>query len=225
MQTRPSQNGLTLVELLIAIALMAVLSLLGWRGLDTLMRSQDITQQHTQDVSGVQTSLAQWRSDLNAMQVVSGLNDAGVAWDGRVLRLIRRNSAHTPSGQEDGLWVVAWTLQRNASDGQGQWVRWQSQAATQLSSLRQAWDFAAQWGQGVQVSPAQETVLIPLDQWQIFYLRSNAWSNPLSSTGNVGNTSTLPDAIRLTIDLPAGKSLQGRLTLDWSRPNFSNTKS
>ena len=36
---------------------------------------------------------------------------------------------------------------------------------------------------------------------------------------------SLPDAVRLQIDLPASTGLRGRLTLDWVRPNFSNTKS
>ena len=72
------QRGLTLIELLIAISLMAVLSLLGWRGLDTMLRSKDTTQQYSQYISSVQTSLAQWRWDLNAMQVVGGINDAGL---------------------------------------------------------------------------------------------------------------------------------------------------
>jgi hypothetical protein len=35
----------------------------------------------------------------------------------------------------------------------------------------------------------------------------------------------LPDAIRLNIDLPASTGVRGRITLDWVRPNFSNTKS
>ena len=41
---RHAQRGFTLIELLIAITLMAVLAGLSWRGLDSLMRSRDITQ-------------------------------------------------------------------------------------------------------------------------------------------------------------------------------------
>ena len=222
MTARATQLGLTLIELLIAVALMAILSLLGWRGLDALMHTQEVTQKHTQYTANVQTSLAQWRADLNAMQSIPSVNDAGLAWNGQVLRLIRRSSAQTPDAREAGLWVVAWTLRNNASTGQGEWVRWQSQALSNTALLQQAWDMALQWGQSGQPDADHETVLIPLMQWQIYYLRGNAWSNPLSSTGNNSN---LPDAVRLTLDLPAQHSLQGRLTLDWSRPNFSNTKS
>ena len=88
-----------------------------------------------------------------------------------------------------------------------------------------------------------ETQLIPLDAWQLTYFRGNAWTNPLSSAGNTDtsnnagdsasglsqqtNTTSqgaLPDAIRLQVDLPANTGVRGRITLDWVRPNFSNTK-
>ena len=88
-----------------------------------------------------------------------------------------------------------------------------------------------------------EASLIPLDAWQLTYFRGNAWTNPLSSAGNTdtsGNAASappgltpqtnttgqgaLPDAIRLQIDLPASTGVRGRITLDWVRPNFSNTK-
>jgi hypothetical protein len=39
-----------------------------------------------------------------------------------------------------------------------------------------------------------------------------------------GEQGALPDAVRLQIDLPASTGLRGRLTLDWVRPNFSNSK-
>ena len=44
-------------------------------------------------------------------------------------------------------------------------------------------------------------------------------------TPNPASQGALPDAIRLQIDLPASTGVRGRLTLDWVRPNFSNTKS
>ena len=41
---------------------------------------------------------------------------------------------------------------------------------------------------------------------------------------NTAGQGALPDAIRLNIDLPASTGVRGRITLDWVRPNFSNTK-
>jgi general secretion pathway protein J len=229
-----SQRGFTLIELLIAITLMAVLAGLSWRGLDSLMRSRDITQAQVDKTAVLQTVLAQWQADLNAVQPVPSIADAGVLWDGRTLRITRRATAWRADGADAGLWVVAWTLRGN------QLLRWQSAPLQTRAALQQAWANAERWGQNPSADDAAfETSLIPLDAWQLTYFRGNAWTNPLSSAGNtdtnnnaVGGTpqtnttgqGALPDAIRLQIDLPASTGVRGRITLDWVRPNFSNTK-
>jgi general secretion pathway protein J len=225
------QRGFTLIELLIAITLMAVLAGLSWRGLDSLMRSRDITQAQVDKTAVLQTVLAQWQADLNAVQPVPSITDAGVLWDGRTLRITRRATAWRADGADAGLWVVAWTLRNN------QWLRWQSAPVQTRAALQQAWANAERWGQNPSADDAAfETALIPLDAWQLTYFRGNAWTNPLSSSGSNsasgiggGNANTaaqgaLPDAIRLQIDLPASTGVRGRITLDWVRPNFSNTK-
>ncbi len=228
------QRGFTLIELLIAITLMAVLAGLSWRGLDSLMRSRDITQAQVDKTTVLQTVLAQWQADLNAVQPVPSITEAGVQWDGRTLRLTRRATAWRADGADAGLWVVAWTLRNN------QWLRWQSAPVQTRAALQQAWANAERWGQNPSADDAAfETTLIPLEAWQLTYFRGNAWTNPLSSTGNTDTNSSasnltpqtnaagqsgLPDAIRLQMDLPAQTGMRGRITLDWVRPNFSNTK-
>jgi len=228
------QRGFTLIELLIAITLMAVLAGLSWRGLDSLMRSRDITQAQVDKTAVLQTVLAQWQADLNAVQPVASVSDAGVQWDGRTLRITRRATAWRADGADAGLWVVAWTLRGN------QWLRWQSAPVQTRAALQQAWANAERWGQNPSADDAAfESPLIPLDAWQLTYFRGNAWTNPLSSSGSndassnsnsnsgIANTAgqgALPDAIRLQIDLPASTGVRGRITLDWVRPNFSNTK-
>jgi general secretion pathway protein J len=220
----PNQRGFTLIELLIAITLMAVLAGLSWRGLDSLMRTRDITQSRVDQTAVIQTVLAQWQADLNAIQSVSSVSDAGVSWDGRTLRMTRRATTWQTDGRDAGLWVIGWTLRNN------QWVRWQSPALQTRNALQQAWAQAERWGQNASSDDAsRETTLIPVNAWQLTYFRGNAWTNPLSSTGsaepnNNGTQAVPPDAIRLQIDLPDHSGLRGRLTLDWVRPNFSNTK-
>ncbi|BDU57362.1 hypothetical protein LMORI2_03440 [Limnohabitans sp. MORI2] len=228
MANAKDQRGFTLIELLIAITLMAVLAGLGWRGLDSLMRSRDITQAQVDQTAVLQTVLAQWQADLNAVQPVPRLSEAGVLWDGRTLRITRRATAWRADGADAGLWVVAWTLRGN------QWLRWQSPPLQTRAALQQAWANAERWGQNPSSDDALlETQLIPLDAWQLTYFRGNAWTNPLSSASdssgvsqqtNTPNQGAMPDAIRLQIDLPATTSVRGRITLDWVRPNFSNTK-
>ena len=72
--------------------------------------------------------------------------------------------------------------------------------------------------------------LLPLENWQIFYFRGNAWTNPLSSDGTAappaaGMPNALPDGIRLVLTLPPGAGLQGALTLDWVQPTVGGGKS
>ncbi len=224
-QPMQRQRGFTLIELLIALTLMAVLAGLGWRGLDSLMRTREQTQAHVDQTAVLQTVLAQWQADLNAVQAVPGITDAGVSWDGRTLRLTRQATAARADGADAGLWVVGWTLRDN------QWLRWQSAPLTSRNALQQAWVQVERWGRNPSSDDAAfEVVLLPLEAWQLTYFRSNAWTNPLSSSGTSVNSTSpaptaLPDAIRLQIDLPARTGLRGQLTLDWVRPNFSNTKS
>ena len=230
-QKMQRQRGFTLIELLIAITLMAVLAGLSWRGLDSLMRSRDVTQSQVDKTAVLQTVLAQWQADLNAVQPIPGVVDAGLLWNGNTLRLTRRATTGQADGSDAGLWVVAWTLRNN------QWLRWQSPAVQSRGALQQAWTQAERWGQNPSTDDAtRQTTLIPLDAWQLTYFRGNAWTNPLSSAGNATSAGTgspqvapapegaLPDAVRLQIDLPASTGLRGRLTLDWVRPNFSNSK-
>ncbi len=218
---RHAQSGFTLIELLIAITLMAVLAGLSWRGLDSLIRSRDITQAQVDNTAVLQTVMAQWQADLNAVQPVPSIADAGVLWDGRTLRITRRATHWRADGADVGLWVVAWTLRDK------QWMRWQSAPVQTQGDLQQALTRAQRWGQNPSADDAAfATTLIPLDAWQLSYFRGNAWTNPLSSEGNTDTHTqgALPDAIRLQIDLPDRTGVRGRITLDWVRPNFSNTK-
>ena len=228
------QQGFTLIELLIAITLMAVMAGLGWRGLDVLMRSRDINQTRVDQTAVLQTVLAQWRSDLDHMTSVPSISDAGLVWDGQTMRITRHASTPMANGADAGLWVVAWT--RRA----GRWWRWQSPALQDRRSLNEAWVRAERWGKNASADDQNfETPLVSIDQWQVSYFRGNSWTNPLSSatsnSGPVTSTATSnspPDAIRLLIDLSnkslptaPNQTIQGRLSLDWIRPNFSNNKS
>ncbi len=224
-----TQRGFTLIELLIALTVLAVMAGLSWRGLDGLLRTRDVAQQHVTQTSLIHTVLAQWQTDLDAILAVQGINDAGVAWDGQVMRITRRSSSRLADGKDAGLWVVAWTRRSDPTTGSGQWVRWQSPALFSHRALSEAWQQAKVWSQNSISDAERETVLLALTSWKLTYFRGNSWTNPLSSDGKTttpgqANT-TPPDAIRLELEVPQDTGLQGRLTLDWVRPNFSNSKS
>lgn len=216
-------QGFTLVEVLVALALMAVLAVLSWRGLDTMVRTREVTQSRIDQVAVAQISLTQWRADLDAMLVLPGVvNDNSLQWDGRVMRILRRSATPLPNGQDAGMKVVAWTVR------DGHWLRWQSGDLLRRADIVQAWAQAAQWGQNPSSEALrQQAQLMPAGSWSVFYFRENAWSNPLSSAGSA-NQELLrtPDGVRIVLQLDAPGALdKGAVTLDWVRPGFNPNRS
>lgn len=215
-------GGFTLIELLVAIALMALMAALSWRGLDGMTRAQAQMRQHSDDVLALQAGLAQWSADLDALAVQP--NTPSLDWDGRALRILRRSTANPG----EGLRVVAWS-RRNGTAG-GQWLRWQSPPLRTRGDLQQAWQKAALWAQNPSDEDRQrEVFIVPVDQWQIFYYRTDAWSNPLSSAGAASDGQaaaalSIPDGIRLVLTLAPGQAISGTLTRDWLRPTVGGGK-
>ena len=221
-----SNRGFTLIELLVAISVMALLAVLSWRGLDGMARSQAQTSQRADEVLNLQAGLGQWKVDLDSLTQTPQITS--LAWDGRVLRLTRRVTTGS-----DGLVVVAWTRRGEA---EGQWLRWQSPPVRTLGGWTDAWNRANVWSQTASAEDrVREVMITPLANWQLFYFRGNAWSNSLSSdgagAGAVGagaqpgsQSTTVPDGIRLVLELPPGQPVNGRLTVDWVRPTLGGDR-
>ncbi len=215
-------RGFTLIELLVAISVMALLAVLSWRGLDGMARAQAQTGQRANEVLSLQSGLAQWKADLDAITGTPGIRS--LDWDGRAVRITRRSTTGN-----DGLMVVAWA-RRADGDAGGQWLRWQSPVARNIGNWTDSWERAAVWAQTPSTEDrAREVAIAPLSEWQLFYFRGNAWTNPLSSdagnavppTGLPGSqTSAVPDGVRLVLALPPGQAVNGRLTVDWVRPTL-----
>ncbi|MEN9539017.1 MAG: hypothetical protein RLZZ126_1252 [Pseudomonadota bacterium] len=211
-------RGFTLVELLIAISIMAVMAALSWRGLDGMLLAQTRVQTHSAAVQALQAGLAQWGADLDAALPVG--SQPALDWDGRALRLTRPASTLGPGG----VVVVAWS--RRDIGQVGQWLRWQSPPVLTRAGLQQAWTQAAQWAQNPGDDlKAHEVRVMPLQAWQIYFFRGNAWSNPLSDAeaapGSTGPSSTsLPDGVRLVLSPGKDGVLTGPITRDWVRPTL-----
>lgn len=217
---RQPLRGFTLIELLTAIGVMALLAILSWRGLDGMVRAQEITRQRADEMLVLQAALGQWGADLDAILPIA--NTTPLDWDGQVLRLTRRSSA-VP---DEGALVVAWT-RRNVG-GTDQWLRWQSPPVRTRGEWQQTWAQAAQWARTPgEAERRYEMTLLPLASWQLFYYRGGAWSNPLSSSGDApgATAGAVPEGVRLQITLGPGQALAGQLTRDWVNPVLTGGRS
>ena len=191
------RSGFTLVEVLVALFVMALMAALAWRGVDSVLKSRDAGRESVDRTMLLATLMSQWETDLQSLH-----NDAGVpalSFDGRALRLVRRS--------EGGLQLVAWSL-NNAV-----WQRWTSMPTTRVGDLQQAW-MRSQQLQGTE--PEQLRLLDGVSEWQIYFYRGNAWTNA-QSTGDLVPVVESPagaasGAARRVEQLPGGVRLV--LTVD-----------
>ncbi|BEP34050.1 hypothetical protein GmRootV59_10230 [Variovorax sp. V59] len=207
-----------------AISVMALLALVSWRGLDNMSRATTQNQQRADAVLALQTALAQWSADLDAVTPIAQTRP--IDWDGRVLRLTRRSSdAAAPA-----MLVAAWTL-RAGADGI-RWRRWQSPPFTTRGEWQQAWNMASSWAQE---GGGGDVALMPATSWQLYYFRENAWTpagelpasapNPANPANPVGALVNMPDGVRLVLTLAPGEGLSGTLTRDWVKPTVGAPRS
>ena len=220
MQRSSKNKGFTLVELLVALFIMALLAGLSWRGIDGMARAQATSRARADQVATLSTALAQWQTDLDHLQEIAG--QPTLDYDGRVLRMTRIYD-------KADLRVVGWA--KRVVDGQLRWLRWQSDALRTRPELQTAWAQAQRWGQNPGEAERQnETSIAAIDDWQIFYFRNDTWTNPQSSSGSGADAAApasaapLPDGVRLVLGLSAGQPVSGNITRDWVRPIIGGGK-
>ena len=65
--TKQAARGFTLVELLVAISILAMVAVLGWRGLDGIVRARTALTEQMEVTRGMQLAFAQMQSDCEHM--------------------------------------------------------------------------------------------------------------------------------------------------------------
>ncbi len=202
-QPRRPARGFTLVELLVALLILAVIAGMAWQGVDAMLRSRDIANGKLERQLRLQSTLAQWETDLEAVQ------DSGVVpalqFDGASLRLTRRTDA--------GLQLVVWSLRG------GSWMRWSAPPATRAQALQEAWLRSQQL---IGNEAGQLRALQGLEGWQLYFWRGNSWSNA-QSTGDqaepgeapgASQRQQLPGGVRVVLGFAPGSGHAGTLTRD-----------
>jgi len=196
-------NGFTLVEVLVALAVMAILAALAWQGLAGMLRTREGSHEALGRVLRLNTAVVQWEQDLQSV-VDTGVVPA-LAFDGQTLLLTRR----VPGGVA----IVAWSLRT------GHWQRWIGPALAQVGALQDAWLRA----QGLRGNESgQLTVADNASGWQLYKYINGSRTN-FQSTGNVALPAAgaasgaapremLPDAVEMVLTLD-GNALTRVVTL------------
>lgn len=109
-----AQAGFTLIEVLVALALMALVSLLAWRGLDSVSSARDRIAQQADDTDAIVRTLGQMGRDVEL--AYNGPSFAAPGIDAHVfttgVRLLR-----------DAAGAQRLEILRPAADGDGRWQR------------------------------------------------------------------------------------------------------
>ncbi len=209
-------RGFTLVEVLVALMIMAVLAGMAWQGVAGIVRARDASDAQLQQSLRLNTVIAQWEQDLLALQETPVV--PALSFDGASLRLTRH--------ARGGLQVVVWSLRPPSSlpspppegaPGGNVWLRWAGPVTTTQNDLQESWLRSQQFQGG---EPGQLRVLEGLASWQLYYYRDNAWTNAQSSgnqspgTRLVPTQVVLPTGVRLVLELAGGQARTGQLTRD-----------
>jgi general secretion pathway protein J len=171
-----SARGFTLVELLVAITVLAIVAVMGWRGLDGIVRSREQLTQNMEQTRGIQLTFAQMQSDLEQIADKPLLRERqNIQADSSRLVFVRTVQSENAPSQ---LQVISYTVR------DGVLSRSESQVTRDLVQLDALWQAAL--GQ----SGAQATVGLQagVNGMEVRVWEAGGWKQPQ----NVATSSTNP---------------------------------
>jgi general secretion pathway protein J len=208
--TPRAARGFTLIEVLIAMSIMAIVAVMSWQGVDGIVRARNVVQTRVDLVLRASTVLAQWEQDLDSLQETGGVIPA-LEFDGARVSMTRRT--------EGGLQLVVWARRDNA------WFRWSSQPVTTVRGLQDVYVSSRQF---IGNEAGQLKTLPDLTDWQVYFYRTNAWTNAQSSAGTAAPSAAaaaasgvpqqvaapLPEAVRIVLTFGGTQGMAGTITRD-----------
>ena len=211
--TRRRPAGFTLIEVMVALMIMAILAALAFRGIDALVRAKDAATLSTDRTLKLNTGMSQFDYDISQV-IDSKVLPQPIMFDGATMRMARR----TP----DGIALVLWTLQDR------RWQRWATGSFIHMPELTDAWMRSQQWSA---IGGNAVTVLENVDAFQYYACNPNttatsgcSWNNGQSTQGTnapppngAASAAPLaqPLAIRITLKVPEGEITRDRELPRW----------
>ena len=193
-QYKHRHKGLTLIELLVAISVLAFIAVLGWRGLDSIVRARIALTGDLEQTRGMQLAFAQLQSDCAHLADAAVLPDRmPLAAGSDRLTLVRTVFAdHQPSR----LQVIAYRVK------DGVLTRRESAATRDLTELDALWRIAVN---------DIDTTQLPFDrlragvvlQSDVTALTMRLWANGGWHAGVNAPPSVVPTGLEVALQLRA----------------------
>ncbi len=210
-------KGFTLLELLVAAMVLAVMAALSWRGLDGVARGRDAVRASSTAAAQLGLCMQQLRADIDAARDAGrDLPAISVSAKGDLLIVRRAPGSATPLDgpppRDAGLLqVVRWGLRG------GVWRRWTSTPQAQRGPLLAAMRQPA--GDGLTMLDGVSGVrfLVFRNAGSGLLQQSGAWVNPYSAADTAASSPSqqaslrTPAGLRVTLQL-AGATLRGTIT-------------
>jgi general secretion pathway protein J len=191
---RNNQRGLTLVELLVSISVLAMISVLGWRGLDSIVRARIALTSELEQTRALQLTFAQLQSDCLHLATTSVLPDQTTLHiEPEQISLVRTVYA---DAQPSALQVVSYQLHN------GVLTRRESPATRDLYQLDSAWQAVLEHG-----DTYQQIVLQPdvgAFKAKVWADDNKGWRDSLNVTAAalpVGATPPAPNGLEVTMQI------------------------
>jgi general secretion pathway protein J len=221
-------RGFTLVEVMVALAIMGIVTAMAWQGIDAVLKAQKYNRARSSEIAVMQTLLAQWDNDLNHIELNSSGNIAPdippiqYEKESALLRLVRADDGRA----DRALRVVAWKKrqdksQSNKNTDSVMLLRWQSPPIASMEDLKQAWQNAKIWADGSENTALQATELaiLSISQWELRPYRQGKWSEEAQDILPNERGSPRLQGLRLVITPATGSIFAGgSITKDWLRP-------
>lgn len=165
-------RGFTLLELLVAITLLAILAVIAWRGLDSMTRTREALALRDERIEALKTAYAQFDADCTQLADPNTLSRSPIEVDANRVLMVRdrRDDGQPPAWQ-----VVLYRII------DGRLERLQSPPITNRADLRGALDNLRQGGSG---GAARYLLATNVDS-----ISARAWIEPGGWMDNSGTVS------------------------------------